>query len=87
MRYIIDRPSEIENMSRPEEFYSRFGQNFEIVERFNSKRQMYLFIYFILFGFSGILVWVKQSFTSLWQPPPKKNKKIKKINKKNKKIK
>ena len=25
-------------MSRPEEFYARFGQNSEIVERFNSKK-------------------------------------------------
>ena len=35
MPYIIDRPSEIENMSRPEEFDARFGKNFQIVERFN----------------------------------------------------
>ena len=43
MPYIIDRPLEIENMSRPEEFYARFGQDFEIVERFNSKRKMFFF--------------------------------------------
>ena len=53
MPYIIDRPSEIENMSLPEEFYAKFGQNFETVERFNSKRKNVKkkkFFFFFFFG-------------------------------------